>query len=127
MRRGLKRHQPNRGDAEAVEIVQAPCQSTEVADAVTVGVHVGADRQAIDDGILVPKVADHAGRPVLVDCPTITPSSACRTKGTDIFLGWTLVERSTWLPAAQAGSQSSLGSLLKLSATSNRWPLSTRS
>src|SRR4029079_18270876 len=58
-RRFLKGHQPNRGDAEAVEIIQTPHQALEIADAVAVGIHVGADGQAVDNGVLVPEVLDH--------------------------------------------------------------------
>ena len=56
---GLERHQPDGGDAEAVQIIEAAHQPLEIADAVAVGVHVGADRQAIDDRVLVPEVVDH--------------------------------------------------------------------
>ena len=58
--RGLKRHQPDRGNAEPVQIIQPPQQALEIADAVAIGVHVGADRQAIDNAVLVPEVIDHA-------------------------------------------------------------------
>ena len=57
--RGLERHQPDRGDAEPVQIVEPPQQALEIADAVAVGVHVGADGEAIDDAVLVPEVVDH--------------------------------------------------------------------
>src|SRR6185312_16165365 len=33
----------------------------EVADAIAVRVHVGSHGQAVDDGVLVPEVVDHAG------------------------------------------------------------------
>ena len=58
-RRRLERHQPDRRDAEPVQVVEPPHQALEIADAVAVGVHVGADGQAIDDGVLVPEVVDH--------------------------------------------------------------------
>ena len=58
--RRLKRHQPDRGDAEPVQIVEPPQQALEIADAVAVGIHIGADGQAIDDAVLVPEVVDHA-------------------------------------------------------------------
>jgi hypothetical protein len=58
--RGLERHQPDRGDAEPMQIIEPPHQALEVADAVAVGIHIGADREAIDDGVLVPEVVDHA-------------------------------------------------------------------
>src|SRR5262249_8023558 len=67
---GLERHQPDGGDAEPVQVVEPAAQPLEVADAVAVGVHVGADRQAIDDGILVPEVIDHPGT-----APTRMPAS----------------------------------------------------
>src|SRR5215475_8801135 len=53
--RSLKRHQPYGRDAQTMKIVQPPFQPTKVADAVAVGIHVGADRQAIDYCVLVPK------------------------------------------------------------------------
>ena len=58
--RGLERHQPDRGDAKPVQIIQPPQQSLEIADAVAIGVHIGADGKAIEDGVLVPEVVDHA-------------------------------------------------------------------
>jgi hypothetical protein len=42
--RGLERHQPDRRDAEAVQIVQPAHQPLEIADPVAIGIHVGADR-----------------------------------------------------------------------------------
>ena len=57
--RRLERHQPDRGDAEPVQIVQPPQQAPEIADAVAVGVHIGADGKAIDHAVLVPEVVDH--------------------------------------------------------------------
>ena len=56
---GLERHQPNGGDAEPVQVIQAAHQPLEVADPVPIGIHVGADRQAVDHRILVPEVIDH--------------------------------------------------------------------
>src|SRR5262249_37605368 len=75
MRRSLKRHQPDGGNTEAMEIVEAPLQPAEIADAIAIGIHVGGDRQAIDDRVLVPKVVDHAARASPVTSPTMTPSS----------------------------------------------------
>ena len=57
--RGLKRHQPYRGDAEPMQIVETPHKSAKIADSIGVGIHVGANRQAVHDRILVPKVVDH--------------------------------------------------------------------
>jgi len=64
-RRFLERHEPDRGDAEPVQIVEAPHQALEVTHTVAVGIHIGADGQAIDDGILVPEVFDHPPRIVV--------------------------------------------------------------
>ena len=60
--RRLKRHQPDRRHAEPVQIVEPPHQSLEIADAVAVGIHIGADGQAIDNGVLVPEIVDHEGQ-----------------------------------------------------------------
>jgi hypothetical protein len=56
----LERHEPHGGDAEPVQVIQPAHQPLEVADAVGVGVHVGADVQAVDDRVLVPEVVDHS-------------------------------------------------------------------
>ena len=55
----LKRHQPDGGHADALEIVEAIHQAAEIADAVAVGVHESGDRQAVNDGVFVPEVVDH--------------------------------------------------------------------
>ena len=49
-----------RGDAHALEVVEAAHEALEVSDAVAVGVHVGGDGEAVDDGVLVPEIVDHA-------------------------------------------------------------------
>src|ERR1700734_1727114 len=46
--RGLERHQPNRSHAEALQIVQPPHQALKISNSVTVGIHVGANRQAVE-------------------------------------------------------------------------------
>ena len=43
-------------------VVEAAHQSREVADPVSVGVHEGADGQAVDDPVLVPEVVDREPR-----------------------------------------------------------------
>ena len=62
MRRGLERHQPDRGDAEPVQVIEPPHQPLEIADAVGIGIHIGADGQTINDCVLVPEIVDHALR-----------------------------------------------------------------
>src|ERR1700722_10094629 len=59
MRRDLKGHQPNRRDAKALEVIETAHQPGEIADAVAVGIHKAADRQAVDDGVFVPEIVDH--------------------------------------------------------------------
>ena len=61
-RRGLERHQPDRGRAEALDVVEPVEQALEVADAVAVAVHERPDGEAVDDRILVPEVVDHIGQ-----------------------------------------------------------------
>ncbi len=68
--RGLERHQPDRGDAEPVEIVEPAGQSAEIADPVAVGIHEALDRHAVDDRVLVPEVSDHPSAP-----PTLSRGS----------------------------------------------------
>jgi electron transfer flavoprotein alpha subunit len=58
-RRSLKRHQPNRGHAESMQIIEAAHQSLEIARPIAVSVHVSTDRQTVDHGVLVPKIVNH--------------------------------------------------------------------
>src|SRR6516164_8938836 len=61
--RRLKRHQPDRGDAEPVQIIESPLQALEIAHSVPVRVHIGANGEAVDDTVFVPEIVDHrAGR-----------------------------------------------------------------
>src|SRR6185312_12172143 len=70
----IKRLQPEARNPEAGEIIEPPRQSREVADAISVGVDVLLDVQAIDDGILVPKVVNHYYSEGL--CPSDSPTLA---------------------------------------------------
>jgi hypothetical protein len=54
--RRIERQQPQRGDAELLQVAELFGQSCEIADAVIVAVGKGLDVQLIDDGILVPKL-----------------------------------------------------------------------
>ena len=58
--RGLEWHQPDRRDAESLQVIQPSQQAFEIADAVAIGVHIGADGEAIEHAVLVPEVVDHA-------------------------------------------------------------------
>ena len=53
-RRGIERQQPDRGDAEVGDVVEARQQAAEVADAVAVRVLEGADVHLVDERVLVP-------------------------------------------------------------------------
>jgi len=64
--RRLERHQPDGGDAETVQVVEPAHEPGEVAYPIAVGVHEGPDRQAIDDGVLVPEIVDRGRRAALV-------------------------------------------------------------
>jgi hypothetical protein len=66
-RRFLERHQPDRGYAQAAEIVEPAHQALEIADAVGVRIHVSGDRQTVKNRIFVPKVFDHPPRTVVVE------------------------------------------------------------
>ncbi len=78
--RGLERHQPDRGDAKPLQIIQPPQQPLEIADAVAIGIHIGANRQTIQDGILVPKVVDHA-QAALIGPPSVLSGRLISDKG----------------------------------------------
>ena len=51
----IERQQPQRGDAEVVQVVEPLGQPGEIADAVAVAVGECLDVQLIDDGVLVPQ------------------------------------------------------------------------
>ena len=54
--RGIERQQPERGDAEILQIVELLGQPGEIADAVIVAVDERLDVQLVDDGVLVPEL-----------------------------------------------------------------------
>ncbi len=54
--RRIERQQPQRGDAEVLQIAELLGQACEIADAVIVAVGKSLDVKLIDDGILVPKL-----------------------------------------------------------------------
>ena len=55
----MKRLEPEAGDAESGEIIEAPRQALEISDAVSAGIHECADVEAVNDGVLIPEVVDH--------------------------------------------------------------------
>jgi hypothetical protein len=63
-RRGIEGHEPQAGDAEVGQIVDALGQTVEVAAAVAVAIEEGLDVEAVEDGVLPPEVCgvvDHQG------------------------------------------------------------------
>jgi hypothetical protein len=54
-----ERPEPDRIDAERLEVVEAAHEPLEVAAPVAVAVHEGLDGQRVHDGVLVPEVLDH--------------------------------------------------------------------
>ena len=54
--RGVERQQPQRGDAEILQIVELLGQAREIADAVIVAVAKRLDVELVDDGVLVPEL-----------------------------------------------------------------------
>ena len=61
-RRRVERQQPERVDAELLQVVELLGQAGEVADAVVVAVEEGADVRLVDDGVLVPERIGHVWR-----------------------------------------------------------------
>ena len=59
-RRGLERHKPERGDTDALQIIEAAHQALEVSNAVAICIHISGNRQAVDDRVLIPEIVDHA-------------------------------------------------------------------
>src|SRR5687768_2053959 len=55
---GVEGHEPDTGDTDAGEIIEALRQAAKVPDTIAVAVHVSFDIQAVEDGVLPPKV-DH--------------------------------------------------------------------
>jgi hypothetical protein len=58
--RDVEGHQPDGRDAESMQVIQPSHQAGEVADSVTVGIHIGSDGKAVDDRVLVPQVIYHS-------------------------------------------------------------------
>src|SRR5437763_8981588 len=58
-RRRLKRHQPDRGHAESMEVIEATHESCEITGPIAVSVHVSVYREAVDNRVLVPKIIYH--------------------------------------------------------------------
>jgi hypothetical protein len=57
----VKGRQPDGRDPDTSQVVEAPHQPLEVPHPIAVGVHEGADVEAVKDGVLVPEVVDHPG------------------------------------------------------------------
>jgi hypothetical protein len=61
-RRGVEGQQPERGDAEVLQVVQLLSQAAEVADAIFVAVVERPHVQLIDDRVFVPEWVAMVGR-----------------------------------------------------------------
>jgi len=59
VRRGLRRREPDRIDAEALEMVEARAEAGEVADSVAVRVHERLDGGAVDERVSEPLFPGH--------------------------------------------------------------------
>src|SRR6185312_2227489 len=92
VRRALEGHEPDRRDAQSLKIIETAHQAFEIADAVAVGVHVRADGEAVNDGVLVPQVVDHKVGVALVSS-TMTPS--CGRNASSLTVGAS--SRSIWV------------------------------
>ncbi len=55
----LKGHQPQGRNTDALQVIEAAHESLKIANSVAIGVQVGGDRKAVNDGVLVPKIVDH--------------------------------------------------------------------
>src|SRR6185437_857393 len=53
-RRGIERQQPDRGDAELLNVVELRDKARDIADPVIIGVVKRFQMQLVDDGVLVP-------------------------------------------------------------------------
>jgi hypothetical protein len=58
----MERGEPQRLDAERMEIIQPPHQPLEVADPIAIRVHKGLEIEAIDESVLVPWIFNHIAR-----------------------------------------------------------------
>src|SRR5690348_15855208 len=58
-RRRLEGRQPDRVDAQRIEVVETPRESLEVAASIAVRIEECLDVEAVDDRVLVPEVSDH--------------------------------------------------------------------
>jgi hypothetical protein len=58
--RFLKRHQPRRLHPHALRVVEPAQQTLKVTTAISVGIHIRNQRQAGNNGVLIPK-NNHVG------------------------------------------------------------------
>jgi hypothetical protein len=54
-RRRVERQEPQRGDAELLEVIELLGQTREIADAVAIRVEERPDPQLVEDGVFVPE------------------------------------------------------------------------
>lgn len=71
-RRGIKGHQPYRGDAQALQIIEPAHQTFEIANAVAVGIQISANRQTVNNRVFVPEIVYHSPLSDCSCCPSVT-------------------------------------------------------
>src|SRR5262245_30349843 len=85
-RRGIEWQQPDRGDAEFLQIIQLLHEAAKVAHAVAIAVAKGLNMQLVDNGVLVPKRIDRCiGFPL---CHESTLDAPNVTRNHPILYGW---------------------------------------
>ena len=143
-RRRVERQQPQRVDAEPLQVVELLGQPGEVADAVVVAVEEGADVRLVDDGVLVPErvfelghvksqIPSSKSQPLPTPTPKPTPKSNSRLPSqlpTHARLGfgsWAWLGFGAWslgfeAPHPRSGSGASSCGGSDGSCTCRMWP-----
>ena len=113
-RRRLERREPNGGDAQPLQIIEPAHRTAKVTDTIAISILKCIERQAVDDGVLVPQVRDH---PSLPSSRRISPSSASSTGGSASRAPPARADSSTCCTFQPAGSSSGTVSAVRFSRT----------
>src|SRR5687768_13486734 len=70
----LKGSEPERINAECMQIIQAQLQAFEVTVTIAVGIHKSFQIKAVNDGVLVPEVFDHIMSAFILYFDFMTPA-----------------------------------------------------
>src|SRR6185437_7804467 len=57
--RALKWHEPQRGDSHTLQVIEPAKKALEVSHSVAVCIHIGGDRETVENCVLVPEIVDH--------------------------------------------------------------------